>query len=268
MFIIAGSIVGFLSTFFGVGGGTIIVPALYTLFPNAPPSVVIGTSLSAIFINSIVNSYNFRRLSLKPRVDWGILLAIGMAVGVTTSSFFVQDIEPRIGRLIFATVLILIALKTHFTNPAGPETECIILGDINLSRAFQILLTGVIGGMVAGVTGLGGGIVIVPLLMTFHNFSLSIVPIYSNMAMIGGCLVGMLRYTQIESVKIIPTGIMSQLQIGSVQFAAVICIFIGTIFTNRWGARMGQKVNKKIAERLFVTFLLIMSGRIFYTIYK
>jgi len=265
--IIAGAVVGFLSTFFGVGGGAIIVPVLYGIFPDAPPAVVIGTSLSAIFFNSILNSYNFKRLNLKPRLDWGILLAVGMAIGVICSSHLIQGIEPRVVRLFFAGVLIVIALKTLLYNPKGPVSNNALEGKIKLPKAIKIILTGIIGGTIAGITGLGGGTVVVPILLIFHKFSLASVPIYSNLAMIGGCLVGMIRYTQITSLKVVPEGFMALMQVGSVQFVAVVCIFVGTIFTNRLGARFAQKVAKKTGKRLFVIFLFTMSGKILYSIY-
>ncbi|WP_342598730.1 sulfite exporter TauE/SafE family protein [Psychrobacillus sp. FSL H8-0483] len=47
--------VGFASGLFGIGGGSIIVPAMILLF-LFPPHVAIGTSMFMVFLSSIVNS--------------------------------------------------------------------------------------------------------------------------------------------------------------------------------------------------------------------
>ncbi|TQR09290.1 sulfite exporter TauE/SafE family protein [Psychrobacillus soli] len=47
--------VGFASGLFGIGGGSIIVPAMILLF-LFPPHVAVGTSMFMVFLSSIVNS--------------------------------------------------------------------------------------------------------------------------------------------------------------------------------------------------------------------
>ncbi len=53
--IVAGTIVGFLTGFFGVGGGFVIVPALVLALGFSMPEAI-GTSLLVITINSAVAS--------------------------------------------------------------------------------------------------------------------------------------------------------------------------------------------------------------------
>jgi hypothetical protein len=47
--------VGFASGLFGIGGGSIIVPAMILLF-LFPPHVAVGTSMFMVFLSSIINS--------------------------------------------------------------------------------------------------------------------------------------------------------------------------------------------------------------------
>ena len=108
----------------------------------------------------------------------------------------------------------------------------------------------------------------VPLLLTVHKFPLPYVPVYSNLAMIGGTLVGMIRYAQISSPEVITNGILSGTQLGSVQLAVAGLIFIGSSFSSKLGAKLSQKVSRTTSQRLFVLLLIVMSGRILYSIYR
>jgi uncharacterized membrane protein YfcA len=262
---LTGAFVGILSAFFGVGGGVLIVPVLYTLFPDSPPSLVIGTSLTVIFFNSIVNTFNFRRLGRKVPTDWGSLLAIGMMVGVIISTFVVQHIDRQTVRFIFALVLMATGVRTIlFKPPTGQQDQ--IKGLSHLGY-FYALLTGLGGGMVAGLTGLGGGIVMVPILLTIHKLPLAFVPAFSNFAMIGGTFVGMIRYGFIPSPNVITEGAFASLQIGSVHLGIAAAIFLSSTITSRLGAKLSGSVSKTTSKRLFVVLLIVMSGKILYSIY-
>lgn len=263
---LTGAFVGILSAFFGVGGGVLIVPVLYTLFPESPPSLVIGTSLTVIFFNSIVNTINFRRLGRKVPTDWGSLLAIGMMLGVIISTYVVQHIDRETVRLIFALVLIATALRTLFFK--APDQSSDQIKTLNKIGYLYALLTGFGGGMVAGMTGLGGGIIMVPILLTIHKLPLSYVPAFSNFAMIGGTLVGMIRYGLISSPPVIKEGFFADLQIGSVHLAIAFVIFLSSTLTSKLGAKLSGTVSKTTSKRLFVLLLTVMSGKILFSIYQ
>jgi uncharacterized membrane protein YfcA len=262
---LTGAFVGILSAFFGVGGGVLIVPVLYTLFPDSPPSLIIGTSLTVIFFNSIVNTINFRRLGRKVPTDWGSLLAIGMMAGVIISTYVVQHIDRETVRLIFALVLVATGVRTlFFKAKAGEDNQIKTLSTIGFIYAF---LTGFGGGMVAGLTGLGGGIVMVPILLTIHKLPLAYIPAFSNFAMIGGTFVGMIRYGLISSPTAISEGVFANLQVGSVHMGIAAVIFLSSTLTSKLGAKLSGTVSKTTSKRLFVVLLIVMSGKILFSIY-
>lgn len=262
---LTGAFVGILSAFFGVGGGVLIVPVLYTLFPTSPPSLIIGTSLTVIFFNSIVNTLNFRRLGRKVPLDWGTLLAAGMMIGVIISTRVVQHIDRETVRLIFALVLIATGIRTIFFKP--PKEDQSKIKGLNTLGFIYAFLTGFGGGMVAGLTGLGGGIVMVPILLTIHKLPLPFVPAFSNFAMIGGTFVGMIRYGLISSPLAITEGFFSTFQIGSVHLAVAAVIFLSSTLTSKLGAKLSGTVSKTTSKRLFVVLLIVMSGKILFSIY-
>lgn len=259
---LTGIFVGLLSAFFGVGGGVLIVPVLYGLFPDTEPSVIIGTSLSVIFINSVLNSYNFKKLKLNVKYSWGLILALGMVIGILITSQYIKAIDPKQVRLIFGIVLFATALRTAFFKP--PEDNPESTPELNSKTLFLLVGTGLGGGAIAGLTGLGGGIVMVPLLMTLVKVPLRMVPIYSNLAMAGGTLIGGIRYAQIHAPNIINEGFLRDYQWGSVQIAVALIIFAGSSLSSRFGAGLTQKVSKVTSKRLFIVLLIVMGGRIVY----
>lgn len=106
--LVAGTFVGFMTGFFGVGGGFVIVPALVLVLRFRMPEAV-GTSLLVIAINSAV--------ALLARgtggVDWGVAapFALSAMIGVAVGSWVGDKIEAD--RLTRAFVVLLLAVAAY-----------------------------------------------------------------------------------------------------------------------------------------------------------
>ncbi|MCZ7527499.1 MAG: sulfite exporter TauE/SafE family protein [Acidimicrobiia bacterium] len=108
--LLAGSVVGLLTGFFGVGGGFVIVPALVLALGFSMPEAV-GTSLLVIAINSAV--------ALAARLDagtldWGVALPFTAAglLGVTFGSHLAGRIDAAVLVRWFAALLVAVACYT------------------------------------------------------------------------------------------------------------------------------------------------------------
>ena len=108
--ILAGSFVGLLTGFFGVGGGFVIVPALVLALGFTRPEAV-GTSLLVIAVNSTV--------ALATRlpggtVDWGIVVPFTVAslVGVVVGSHLASTRDPSFLQKWFVILLVVVAFYT------------------------------------------------------------------------------------------------------------------------------------------------------------
>jgi len=107
---VAGTVVGFMTGFFGVGGGFIIVPALVLALGFEMP-IAVGTSLLVIAVNCAV--------SLIPRlattgVDWRVALpftAAGLVGALAGNHLASRTRAPTLLRW-FAVLLVAVATYT------------------------------------------------------------------------------------------------------------------------------------------------------------
>jgi hypothetical protein len=119
--LLAGCFTGFLSGMMGVGGGTIMVPAM-VLLAGFTQYIAQGTSLLAMVPVGIVGAYTHWRLG---NVNSSILPA--MIPGILAGSYFggtIAHMLPEVAlRVIFALVLIRSGVKNLRTPQPESESE-------------------------------------------------------------------------------------------------------------------------------------------------
>jgi uncharacterized membrane protein YfcA len=108
--VVAGSFIGLLTGFFGVGGGFVIVPALVLALGFSMPEAV-GTSLLVIAVNSTVALMT--RLP-NGTVEWGTVIPFTVAslIGVFVGSRLASTRDPSFLQKWFIGFLVVIAIYT------------------------------------------------------------------------------------------------------------------------------------------------------------
>jgi len=108
--LLAGTFVGLLTGFFGVGGGFVIVPALVLALGFSMPEAI-GTSLLVISINAVV--------SLSTRLqggnlEWSVIVpfAVSSVAGVLVGSRLAGTYNPKVLQQWFVGLLVVVALYT------------------------------------------------------------------------------------------------------------------------------------------------------------
>lgn len=153
---VVGVAVGILSGLFGIGGGTVIVPALVWL--GLTQRHAAATSMMAIVPTAVsgVVSYAF-----ESDVDWIAALIVfgGMFVGGQIGSWLLSKLPELVLRWAFVVFLLFVMVNQAMSNPSRDSRIVMSVGTVIGLVAF-----GVIAGVLAGLLGIGGGAICVPAL--------------------------------------------------------------------------------------------------------
>ena len=148
---------GLFATLFGVGGGIVMVPMLVLLL-GFDPKVATATSLAAIIVTASVGVVTHGLLG---NVAWGYAALIGLpaVVGLLGGLWIKDRISSRALTLAFAALLLVVAIWLVL-KPAEGATEA----GLDPARGVAVALLGMLAGALAGLFGVGGGILFVPAL--------------------------------------------------------------------------------------------------------
>lgn len=257
---IIGLAVGILSAFFGIGGGTLMVPTLYWLYPQMSSSQIISISLGTIFINSIVNSFRFLQLKLSPSLKTILIFFLTAVLGTGIGHFILNQMNTAVSKKLFAIVLIITILKLFLFDKLFNKQSNDAVND----NPIVMLISGLLGSFVAVITGLGGGIVYTPMFLTVAKMPAMYVSAYSNMAMCFASFIGIIPFLFKSTSTVIDIKTpMHDFFIGDVNFALITVLICGSWLSGRYGVMMNQKVDSKNKKAWFGFILSIFALKMF-----
>ena len=251
--LLIGLIAGVMSGMFGIGGGVIIVPALI-IFAGVPQTLANGTSLTALLlpvaIFAVLAYYRAKLIDIKASA----LIALGLVTGVFGGAKIALNLPSKTLMQLYG--LFLLYASWRFIEPVGlwqsifkkekndfPNAYSKTIKKPN-PNAFLILLLGIIAGLFSGLFGIGGGVIIVPVLSTFFH--------YNHKIAIGTSLGALLLPVGLPGV--ICYGLAGQFD---VLLAAPVALglLVGAIF----GANITIRLPSTIIRKLYGLFLLLIA---------
>lgn len=102
--------VGMISGLFGIGGGSLMVPAMVLLF-RFPPHVAVATSMFMVFLTSIVNSLSHIYLGNVPWI-YTIPVIVGAYAGAKLGAALNKRLKSKTLVLILQIVMMLIGIRS------------------------------------------------------------------------------------------------------------------------------------------------------------
>lgn len=159
--------VGTISSMVGIGGGIMNTPLLIIIFgltaQTAPATALVAAFFVAVASTISYYKQNPRPIIFKPGLFLAVMTAPGSIIGVILREYIVDDYVLRI---IFGIALFPVAIKMLFAKKRGKADEVTSFDFSSLSRnrLALALFGGFIGGISAGLLGIGGGAVVVPVL--------------------------------------------------------------------------------------------------------
>jgi len=158
-FIISGIFVGIISGFFGVGGGTILVPLL--MFLGLDIKDAIGISVTQMLFSSVFGSYlNYKKGSLN--LSSTIFFGLGGLIGSAFSGYVVSHLSSITLKYIFLSVVVF-AIYRFFKSPHEQH-----LPPIENKLLFFII--GIMIGTFATSIGIGGALLLTPIMVGFLRY--------------------------------------------------------------------------------------------------
>jgi uncharacterized membrane protein YfcA len=260
LLLIAGALAGVLAGLLGVGGGIVIVPALYHIFsyleiaPEVRMHLAVGTSLATIIPTSIrsVRAHHERGSFDK---DLFRAWVPGIVIGVLTGTWLANLAEFTLLTLIFASVALLVAAYMAIGNPAWRLADGLPGNPLNSVIASVV-------GAISAMMGIGGGTLSVPILNIYG------VPIHRSVGTAAGFgLVIAIPGTLGFMVGGWDNPLLPDFSIGYVNWLGFLLIVPATVLTVPTGARLAHSLSQTGLRRAFAVFLGITAMRMFSDIF-
>jgi len=243
LLILLGLGAGVMSGLFGIGGGVIMVPILIVFFAFAPVPAT-ATSLAALLLPvGILGVLEYYRKGMV-NVRAAAYVALGLITTTVIGAFFALNLPADTFQQIYGVFLLynawrfiepLIWLKMAEPKPK-PQGKDSVSGWI-------LFGVGLFAGVLAGMFGIGGGVVIVPLLsgVLGLNHKKAVATSLAAQLLPFGLPGVLLYYSQ-----------------GVLNFWNAVPLAAGLLFGALVGARTALKLPDKLIKRLYGIFLLVV----------
>lgn len=251
--LLTGLLAGTLGSVAGLGGGIVVVPALLyfsrvvPVFSHITPVMAAGTSLIIVLLTGLSSTLSYAK---QRRIDYrgGMLFIIGSGPGAWAGANFSRYLSADVFYILFGILIIMMALllrskkkrgkkridwkvQRHYTDTDGQQYEYGYSPILAIVIAFGI-------GLVAGMFGIGGGSLFVPLMLLLFRFPAHLATATSMFVIF------------LSSVA----GSVTHIVFGHVDWWVVLWLAPGA-----WiGATIGAALSRRISGPLLMTILQVV----------
>lgn len=232
-----GACAGLLSGMFGLGGGIIIVPGLMFAL-GMDQRRAHGTSLAGVLPISMASIVTYWA---HDHINWHVALwlTIGSVAGALIGARLLAVLPKKVLTLVFVGVLAIAGIRMFFEIDAAGTTV------INAWSAVALVVIGFFVGALAGMLGIGGGLITVPIMIVAFHVSPAIAK--------GTAL-----------AVVIPTalsGTVQNLANKNADLPAAFLVSVTGIFTAVIGGWISAQMSPALSNFLFAVLLIVISGR-------
>jgi uncharacterized membrane protein YfcA len=250
LYVFIGFFAGLMAGILGVGGGLIVIPGLIFLFQltqiipqNITMHVAVGTSLAIMIFTSLASLRAHIKVG---EILWPVFNKLwpGIVLGTLAGAVIAEFIPTRWLEIIFALFLLFVAIK--------------MLTDLHVTHIEQFpgtwvnrLISGLVG-LLAGLLGVGGGILIIPYL-TYCGVAIRKIAAVSNcctliVGLVGSCVFMVTGWHEMASVAY---------STGYVYWPAVLCVAIPSCIIAPLGVKLNYLLPMKQLKYGFILLLFL-----------
>jgi uncharacterized membrane protein YfcA len=251
--LLTGLMVGFFSGLLGVGGGFIMGPVQFFLLTSLGVDstiairVAFGTSLAVILPTALSGAIGHRRkgaVFLRPALLMGTTGFLGGIIGALMAT----SAPAELLRIVSGIVILLSALWMLRDHDTMVKAEV-----SHLDRSY--LFWGFVGGLSSGILGIGGGVIMVPVLAILLRFeihkAIGTSTVFIIIASLGGVLVYVLQGLTVPGLP--------PYSIGYVNMIQLVALAATSIPLAQLGVKIAHKIPEKELKYIFVVVLIYMS---------
>lgn len=244
-YLLVGMMTGVLSGLLGLGGGIIMVPALTFIFtwqhfPQAHlMHLATGTSLAAMIMTTAMATWSHHQ---RGGVQWSLLKYFlpGTVLGALLGVWMAKQFSTQKLSWLFACFVALLSLKFIF---ASHQKVLVARRDLNAAILF-LAAFGI--GILAGLLGLGGGVLLIPLFLWLG--------------------LTMSQTSATSAACAFPTsiaGALSAMALGFVVWPVALILGLASLCGAPLGVRLAHRLPVEVIKRLFGGILLLIAWRMF-----
>jgi len=252
-----GAIIGLTIGMTGIGGGVLVVPSLIHVI-KIPPVSSVGTAFLYALVTRIYGAYEHFRLNTVRRRT-AFYFIIGSAPGVLSGSVFVNYLSKHGDRTAFdlalqtligiVLLITFIVLSFRLVTSFRREGRSYYRPPKVFPRGRKIAgaAAGFAIGTLVGMTSVGGGVLIIPVLMAFFNLSPEDT-VGTSIAI---------------SVVLAAIGFLTYLFYGNVMAEVAAGMFLGSIPGVWLGSRLSVKIPRRVLELIVIGLVVISAAVMF-----
>jgi uncharacterized membrane protein YfcA len=243
-----------------VAGGFLLIPILLFMYPDYSPSVITSITLTVAFFNALSGSIAYFRLK---RIDIksGLLFAVTAVPGAIVGAYLINYLNREVFQYVFGSILLLVSFYL-LLRPGKKVTGGLLhmwqtsrhITDrqkTNYDYSYNLPLAMFVAffvGVIAGLLGIGGGIIHVPILTQLLSFPAHIATATSHFVV------------AITTFSAIDTHLISRTFASD--FWVALVLSAGAVVGAQFGALMSHKVSGTLIIRMLAVGLIIVALRL------
>lgn len=228
---------GLLSGMFGLGGGIIIVPGLMFAL-RMDQRRAHGTSLAGVLPISMASIITYWT---HDHINWSVALwlTIGSVAGALVGARLLAVLPKKTLTMLFVAVLAIAGIRMFFEIDSTGTTV------VNVATAVVLIIIGFFVGALAGMLGIGGGLITVPIMVVIFHVPPAVAKGTALAVVIPTALSGTIQNLANKNADL---------------FAALLVSITG-IFSAVAGGWVAAQMTPAVSNFLFAVLLIVIAGR-------
>ena len=236
--VVFGLLVGLAASRFGIGGAIMAIP-FFRIVLGLSGRVAIATALPLTIPTALSGALVFHRKKLikyKTAITAGVFGSIFSVIGAYATLMVSSDTLMVITSFMFFGLAYIVSKEKKEREKVTPASL--------FQKAIRSIFIGCIAGFASGFLGIGGGVILVPLLMSIRHIPLK--------RAIPTSLATMAIYA-------IP-GSITHYMLGNVNLDVLTFVLIGSVIGANIGAEQTSQIKEENLKDMFVVLLVFLGG--------